>query len=95
MPAVRLAAAQALCAALPADGPAVLAALGAPGLDAVRTAVVAAETEADRGAAVLDAARCLAADDDPRSRRALVRLRHAAPRPVRAAIGKVAAEGAR
>jgi len=88
---VRLAAAQALCAALPADAPAVLAALGAPGLDALRTTLaepgVAAEPEA--AAAVLDAARCLAADDDPRSRRELVRLRHAAPRPVRAAVGRL------
>jgi hypothetical protein len=40
---------------------------------------------------VLDAARCLAADDDPRSRRELARLRHAAAKPVRAAVGKLGA----
>lgn len=90
-PGVRLAAAQALCAALPADAPAVLAALGAPGLDALRATLLApgVAARADNAAAVLDAARCLVADDDPRSRRELARLRHAAPRPVRAALGKL------
>lgn len=91
-PAVRLAAAQALCAGLPADADAVIAALGAPGLEALRT-VLAGEAAArpESAAAVLDAARCLAADDDPQSRRTLARLRHAAPRTVRTAVGRLAA----
>jgi hypothetical protein len=87
---VRLAAAQALCAAVPEDAAAVLAALGEPGLDALR-ADVSAPAE-DAGAALLDAARCLAADRDPKSVRALVMLRQVAPRPVRAAVAPVAAD---
>ena len=89
-PRVKLAAAQALCAAVPDDAEAVLAALGEPGLAALRAAVASPPESA--GAALLDAARCLAADGDPRSVRALVALRHAAPRPLRAAVARVAAD---
>lgn len=102
---VKLAAAQALCAAVPEDAAAVLAALGEPGLEALRAAVVAPPDDAalvslgppgsshdDRGGALLDAARCLAADRDPKSVRALVTLRHVAPRPLRAAVARVAAD---
>lgn len=95
-PLVRLAAAQALCAALPEDEEAVMGALGAPGLDALRTLLAGPDAARPAAAAaVLDAARCLAADDDPRSRRALMRLRHAAARPVRTSLGKLAAEAGR
>ncbi len=88
--AVRLAAAQVLCAALPDDADAVLAALGPAGLDAVRAAVSPPPAGSD--GALLDAARCLAADPDPRSRRVLTGLRQAAPRSLRAAIAGVAAD---
>jgi hypothetical protein len=87
---VRLAAAQALCAAVPEDAAAVLAALGEPGLAALRTAITSPPP--DVGGALLDAARCLAADRDPRSVRALVTLRHVAPPPLRAAVPRVAAD---
>lgn len=89
-PLVRLAAAQALCAAVPDDDAAVLAALGTSGLAALRAMV--AVPPPDVGGALLDAARCLAADPDPRSARALAGLRHAAPRPLRAALARVAAD---
>jgi hypothetical protein len=89
-PAVRLAAAQALCAAMPADAPAVLAALGEPGLEALRATVTSPPDES--GGALLDVARCLAADRDPKSLRALVMLRHTAPRPLRTAVARVAAD---
>jgi hypothetical protein len=91
-PGVKLAAAQALCAAVPDDAAAVLAALGDAGLVALRAAVTTPPEGADAGAALLDAARCLAADRDPRSLRALVVLRQVAPRPVRAAVARVAAD---
>ena len=83
-PRVRLVAAQALCAA---DAAVAVAALGADGLAALRAAVVA---EVDRPGALLDAARCLADDDDPRSVRALVQLRHQAPRVLRGPLGALA-----
>ncbi|HVK75809.1 MAG TPA: hypothetical protein VM734_20905 [Kofleriaceae bacterium] len=88
-PAVRFAAAQALCAALPDDAEAVLAALGPDGLAGLRA--LAGAVPATSGAAAIAAARCLAADADPRSQRALAQLRHAAPAPVRAAVARAAA----
>ena len=97
-PRVKLAAAQALCAAVPEDALDVLAALGEPGLEALRAAVAAiaapgaAAEVGDLGGALVDVARCLAADRDPRSVRALVALRQAAPRPLRAVVARVAAD---
>lgn len=98
-PRVKLAAAQALCAAVPEDAEAVLAALGEPGLEALRAAVAAIAAPAaaavevgDLGGAMVDVARCLAADRDPRSVRALVALRQAAPRSLRAVVARVAAD---
>ncbi|HUQ05869.1 MAG TPA: hypothetical protein VM261_25380 [Kofleriaceae bacterium] len=91
-PGVKLAAAQALCAAVPEDAAAVLSALGEPGLEALRAAVATPPDDGRSGGALLDAARCLAADRDPRSVRALVVLRQVAPRPVRAAVARVAAD---
>ena len=44
------------------------------------------------GAAAIDAARCLAADDDPGSRRALEELRHRLPRALRATLAAVVAD---
>lgn len=79
-PRVRLVAAQALCAA---DPRAAVAALGEPGREALY-AVIAAPT--DRTGALLDAARCLAADDDPRAARAFTQLRQRAPRVLRAPL---------
>lgn len=75
---VRLVAAQALCAGDPAAG---LAALDDAGRDALRAAL--APAPAGRPGALLDAARCVALDDDPRSQRALAALRHRAPRALR------------
>jgi hypothetical protein len=86
---VRLAVAQALCAALPADAAAVSTALGPAGFDAVRA--VLATPPADASAALVDAARCLALDPDPRSLRVLARLAHVAPRPVREAVARATA----
>jgi hypothetical protein len=79
---------------VPEDAAAVLAALGEPGLEALRATVAAPPDDGSRhsGGALLDAARCLAADRDPRSVRALVVLRQVAPRPVRAAVARVAAD---
>ncbi len=75
---VRLVAAQALCAGDPAAG---LAALDDAGKEALRAALT--PTRAGRPGALLDAARCVALDDDPRSQRALAALRHRAPRALR------------
>ena len=95
--AVRLAAAQALCADLPRDAAAVLTALGDDGRAAVRALVAPAATDtalvvAPPGAAAIDAARCLAADDDPASRQALEALRHRLPRGLRATLAAVIAD---
>jgi hypothetical protein len=90
--AVRLAAAQALCAELPRDAAVVLAALGTDGLDAVRALVAPpdhAPAPIAAAAAAIDAARCLAADDTPASRRALDGLRARLPRPLRATLAAV------
>ncbi len=87
VPAVQLAAAQTLCAGLPHDAAAVLAALGPAGLEAMRVAA----RSSGSGAAAVAVARCLAADPDPRSQRALLQLRHTAPPTVRGAIARVAA----
>jgi len=81
---VRLVAAQALCAA---DAAVAVAALGDEGLTALRAVVSAG---LDRPGAILDAARCLAADDDPRSLRTLAQLSHTAPRVVRMPIARLA-----
>lgn len=95
--AVRLAAAQALCADLPRDAAAVLTALGGAGRAAVRELVAPAPADGEPaaippGAAAIDAARCLAADDDPASRRALEVLRHRLPRGLRATLAAVIAD---
>ncbi len=72
-PFVALGAAQALCADLASDPAApILAALGAPGL--VRLRAIIATDGASRGV-VRDAARCLAADPDPESAKALRSIR--------------------
>ena len=93
VPAVRLAAAQALCAGLPRDAAAVLVALGPDGLQALRD-VAAPDVAAGAvpGAAALDAARCLAADPAPPSRRTLEQLRHRAPRSLRATLAAIVAD---
>lgn len=89
-PTVRVVAAQALCAAIPEDAAAVLAVLGDAGLERLRAVLAAPPAGVD--GALLDAARCLAADPDPRSLRALVALRHGAPRSLRASVARVAAD---
>lgn len=72
-PFVALGAAQALCADLSGDPPApILDALGTPGL--VRLRAIIATDGASRGV-VRDAARCLAADPDPASAKALRSIR--------------------
>lgn len=98
---VRLAAAQALCADLPRDAPAVLTALGADGRAALRALVTApsattgssatTSTVPAPGAAAVDIARCLAADADPASVRAVESLRHRAPRALRPILDAVVA----
>lgn len=84
-PDVQLVAAQALCAGDPAAG---LAALDDAGKEALRGAV--APAPARRPGALLDAARCVALDDDPRSVRALAALRHRAPRALRVPLATLA-----
>ncbi|MBK9030153.1 MAG: hypothetical protein IPL61_02240 [Myxococcales bacterium] len=82
--AVRLVAAQVLCAV---DAEAAIAAMGPAG----RAAMVAAVAgPLDRPGALLDLARCLAADDDPASARALATLRQRAPRALRAPLAALA-----
>ena len=95
-PVAALAAAQALCGDLASDPPApVLAALrsaAAPGAPSglVRLRVLAsAPPDRAPAPALLDAARCLAADDDPASAQALRALAAKGPRQIRAAVGKL------
>jgi len=95
-PVAALAAAQALCGDLASDPPApVLAALksaaapSAPsGLVRLRT-LASTPPESAPAPALLDAARCLAADDDPASAQALRALAAKGPRQIRAAVGKL------
>ncbi|MBP9205013.1 MAG: hypothetical protein KBG28_13670 [Kofleriaceae bacterium] len=82
VPGVALAAAQALCGELAggADAAPVLAALGPAGLARLAALLSAPDLAGQPAGAVIDAARCLAADDSAASRAALRAARvHAAP----------------
>jgi len=88
--AVAVAAAQALCADLGSggDAPAALAALGPPGLARLR--LLGNEPPADvPSPALVDAARCLRADDSGESRAALHALAARAPRDVRGRLARL------
>jgi hypothetical protein len=100
-PIVALAAAQALCGDVASDPPApILTALRgattAPGgatppstgLARLR-AIAAAPPDGAPAPALLDTARCLAADDDPASAAALRALAAKGPRSIRASVGKL------
>jgi hypothetical protein len=77
---VRLAAAQALCAG---DAATMLATLDSNARDALRAVLT---VDVEQPGALLDAARCVATDRDPRSQRAIQSLRHSAPRSLRSAL---------
>ncbi|MEZ4401646.1 MAG: hypothetical protein R3B06_16590 [Kofleriaceae bacterium] len=83
-PTVRLVAAQALCAGDPVAGD---AALGAAGRAALRDVIV---LDLGRPGAVLDAARCVAADASPAARATLTALARTAPRVLRAPLAALA-----
>ncbi|MCE9577890.1 MAG: hypothetical protein K8W52_32455 [Deltaproteobacteria bacterium] len=89
-PIVALAAAQALCGDLGfGDPPApILAALGDAGLARLRALAVDPPTDAP-GPALVDAARCLAADRDPASATAVRALVNHGPRALRGAINRL------
>jgi hypothetical protein len=90
-PAVVVAAAQAVCADLGAGDPEapILGALGAAGIERLREVLGAPGVEALPPGALVDAARCLAADGTPPSRAALHALTARAPRSARAALARI------